>query len=92
MERYISMYERAWWSCMEDRAIDIRYQHTREDLIANGWPAAVDGYRQGYLDADQRIRFLITRFGADAVQQHLLEVTGLNLVDPSKRQTARYKE
>ena len=92
MERYISMYERAWWSCMEDRAIDIRYQYTREDLIANGWPAAVDGYRTGYLEADQRIRFLVARFGAEAVQKHLLDVTGLGLVEPGKRQAARHEE
>ena len=92
MERYVSMYERAWWSCMEDRAIDIRYRYTQEDLIVNGWPAAVDGYRDGYTDADTRIRLLIADFGAEAVQTHLLDVTGLGMVKPNKRQSARHEE
>ena len=53
---------------------------------------AVDGYRDGYLDAGARIRFLIAEFGAQAVQMHLLDVTGLGMVEPGKRQAARHED
>jgi hypothetical protein len=48
--------------------------------------------RKELRDEELHIRFLTGRFGASAVQQYLLEVTGLGEVEPSKRQTARYEE
>jgi hypothetical protein len=91
-EKYIDSYERSWWACMEDRGININYRCTDDDWIGNGWPSEVDGFRNGYIDANKLIEKNIRKFGREAVQRYLLDKTNLTDVPPEKRRAARFNE
>lgn len=92
VDRYVDMYERGWWSCAEDCALDIDHKYTNEPWEANGWPSAIHGYADGYLDADARIKKLIRVHGKVNVQNFLLELTTLGEYPAEERIKHRYKD
>ena len=71
-ERYLYAYDGAWWACIRDFAANINYQPTQRDHAGNGWPAAVDGYSDGYSAAETKVKEIRQRFG-DRKAQELLQ-------------------
>ena len=73
-ERYLEAYERGWWGCIEAYGADIDYESTDSDRIGVGWPAAVQGVRDGFDDCEARIRENIRRYGKERTQEHLMQI------------------
>jgi hypothetical protein len=74
-ERYRLAYQEAWWDCVARFATNIDYLPLEFDRAGSGWPAAVWGYKEGYLAAESRVHLILTRYGADRAQVLLRDVT-----------------
>ena len=73
-ENYLSNYRRGWWRCVEAYVKNIEYKYKEEDSRMNGRGAAISGFEQGYLDANEIIKKNIKVFGKDKVHSYLEEI------------------
>ncbi len=73
IERYVSAYERGWWSCVRKYAHDIKHRDQAADSAGLGWPEEADGWTDGFLAASDRIQSLISRFGEEKVTEYLVQ-------------------
>jgi len=74
IERYVKAYEDGWWRCIKLHVKDIDYQSTDADKTGIGWPARVEGLRQGFEDAQARISSNIERFGKKRTHEYLIQI------------------
>ncbi len=70
-QRYLDGYEQNYWICVRNRAEDIDYEYSSGDLAGNGWHVFIEGYRDGYLRADELINRLVETYGKEATQLFL---------------------
>ena len=73
-ERYLERYEDGWWHCVSLYVADINHQTTLGDKAASGWPSAVEGFWNGYEDAESQIHRNIHRFGKDKAHEYLMRL------------------
>jgi hypothetical protein len=73
-ELYLSSYRRGWWRCVEAYVKNIDYKYNEKDSRINGRGAAISGFDQGYLDANEIIKKNIKVFGKEKVHSYLEEI------------------
>lgn len=79
-EYYLSAYEKNYWDCIKNRANDINYKYTSDDFTGNGWNCAIEGYYNGYMDAEKVINKLVKYYGKQKVQKFLRENIGYDYI------------
>lgn len=70
-ERYLEAYEEGWWDCVERFAADIEHGTVETEKAAVGGPVRIQGYRNGFEDAQERIRSNASRYGRERTREHL---------------------
>ncbi len=70
-ELYLSNYRRGWWRCVEAYVKNIDYKYNEKDSMMNGRGAAISGFEQGYVDANEIIKKNIKVFGKEKVHSYL---------------------
>jgi hypothetical protein len=73
-ERYLDMFRRGYWQCIENYAEDINYINKPSDFMASGWGSEVSGYADGYKAAERDMQKNIKRFGKDRTAKYLISI------------------
>jgi hypothetical protein len=68
-ERYVEAFEDGWWDCISFFVDDIDYHSTAFDRAENGWPSAVEGYADGFNDAERQVLSNVRRYGKVRTRQ-----------------------
>jgi len=70
-ERYVEAYEDAWWKCVGLYFKDIDRERREADAWGIGWPSEVQGYADGFRDAESQIKEIMRQYGKPAAMEAL---------------------
>lgn len=73
-ERYVRAYEEGWWDCVRLYVRDIDYITRETDRAASGWPSAVEGYADGFREAEGQIKQNIEHYGRKDAREALRRI------------------
>ena len=74
IEKYISSYEKAWWDCVQKHYTNIDYLLIKSDTYGNGTSASIDGWKEGFLASNTKLKELINLHGKTKVHRYLIQI------------------
>ena len=77
--RYVSGYERGWWSMLSRYAKDIDYEFEWGHVTSSGHGSGIGGYMDGALAGSARATTLIEHYGPTKTHRLISETFGLEL-------------
>ena len=65
---YALSYEDAWGECIRRFSLDMSFTPSELDKAGTGWPAELQGYHDGFTDAESRVNVLRRKYGSERTQ------------------------